>query len=105
MAQDGRLRVEVRADSVPVENAEVVVRGVPHRTDSMGSVIIASAPGTIEVTVVKDGFVTVTAAVQLAPGAQQDVIIELQARRRYAGGSDARRDWSTVRRSAGHATL
>jgi iron complex outermembrane receptor protein len=74
----GILRVEVRADNLPVENAEVVVRGVTHRTDSMGKVTIPSAPGTIALTVVREGFVPATASVQLGAGAQQDVIIELQ---------------------------
>ena len=74
----GILRVEVRANNLPVENAEVVVRGVTHRTDAMGKVTIPSAPGTIDLTVVKEGFVPATASVQLGAGAQQDVIIELQ---------------------------
>jgi iron complex outermembrane receptor protein len=77
--QPGNLRIEVRAGNVPVENAEVVVRGVTHRTDSMGRVTIASAPGAIDVTVVKEGFAPAIAAVQLAAGGQQDVIIDLQA--------------------------
>ena len=74
----GILRVEVRADNLPVENAEVVVRGITHRTDSMGRVTIPSAPGTVDLTVVREGFVPATASVQLGAGAQQDVIIDLQ---------------------------
>jgi outer membrane receptor for ferrienterochelin and colicins len=74
----GTLRVEVRAGSAPVENAEVIVRGVTHRTDSMGRVTIASRPGTLGVTVLKEGFVPATTTVRLAAGATQELIIELQ---------------------------
>ena len=77
-APSATLRVEVRADNKPIEDAQVIVRGVTHRTDATGKVIVTSASGTIELSVVKDGFVPITTAVQLAPGAQQDVIIELQ---------------------------
>ncbi|MFN2447023.1 MAG: TonB-dependent receptor plug domain-containing protein [Vicinamibacterales bacterium] len=73
------LRIEVRAGNVPVQNAEVVVRGVTHWTDSMGRVTFPSSPGAIDVTVVKQGFAPATASIQLAPVGQQDVIIELQA--------------------------
>jgi len=74
----GSLRVEVRAGGTPVENADVLVRGVTHRTDSAGRVTIPSAPGAIAVTVAKDGFASSTISVQLAAGAQQNVIVELQ---------------------------
>ena len=75
----GSIRVEVRAGNVPVENADVVIRGVTHRTDSTGRVTISSLPGAIQVTVVKEGFVPATASVQLAAGARQELIIDLQA--------------------------
>jgi iron complex outermembrane receptor protein len=72
------LRIEVRAGNVPVEHVEVVVLGVTYRTDSTGRVTIPAPPGRIDIMVVKDGFVPATASVQLAAGARQDVIIELQ---------------------------
>jgi iron complex outermembrane receptor protein len=71
------VRVEVRAGNAPVEGAEVVLRGTTHRTGADGRVTIVAAPGTIELTVLKEGFVTTSAAVQIAPGGQQDVIVEL----------------------------
>lgn len=73
------LRIEVRAGNAPVAGAEVVVRGVTYRTDSAGRVTVSSAPGAIDVTVVKEGFAPATASVQLVAGGQQDVIVELQA--------------------------
>ena len=73
------VRVEVRAAGLPVENADVVVAGITHRTDAAGRVIISSAAGPIDVSVVKIGFLPVTTSVQLAAGAQQDILIELQA--------------------------
>ncbi len=47
----GTLRVEVRSGDHPVKDAEVVVRGVSHRTDALGVVTIAAEPGRIELTV------------------------------------------------------
>ncbi|HUE86636.1 MAG TPA: TonB-dependent receptor, partial [Vicinamibacterales bacterium] len=79
-AQDpaASLRVEVRAGGRPIENADVVIEGVTHRTDSVGRVTIRSEPGTIDVTTVKDGFAPATASVHLAAGTRQDLIIDLQ---------------------------
>ena len=75
----GTLHIEVRAQDAPVDNAEVVVRGVTHRTDASGRVVVTTAPGPIEVTVVKDGFLPTTTTVRLAPGAEQDLLVELPA--------------------------
>lgn len=75
----GTLRVDVSAAGKPVEAAEVVVAGLTHRTDAVGRVVITAAAGSVDLTVVKDGFVPRTATVQLATGATQDVVVELQA--------------------------
>jgi outer membrane receptor for ferrienterochelin and colicins len=74
----GTLRVVIRAENKPVADAEVVVRGVTYRTDAVGRVVITTAPGTIEIVVVKQGLTPVTASVQLASGIVQDVAVELQ---------------------------
>jgi iron complex outermembrane receptor protein len=74
----GRLRVEVRASAAPVDNAEVIVSGVTHRTDPGGVVTIAAATGAVEVTVVKEGFVPVTTTVRVEADREHPVIVDLQ---------------------------
>jgi iron complex outermembrane receptor protein len=63
----------------PVEDAEVVVAGATYRTDAAGATTITTAAGTVEITVLKSGFASTTASVQVAGGATQDVVVELQA--------------------------
>jgi iron complex outermembrane receptor protein len=75
---DGRIRLEVRAKEIAVANAEVIVRGVTHRTDAAGRVTIASPPGIVEVAVMKEGFLPVATSVRLPAGAIQELIIELE---------------------------
>ena len=76
--QAATLLIEVRTSDRPVADADVVVSGVTHRTDATGRVTIPSMPGTIDVSVVKAGFVPATASVQLAVDEQRPVIVELQ---------------------------
>jgi hypothetical protein len=75
------LRVQVRAEEKPVENAQVVVAGATHRTDPSGTTTVTAMPGTIELMVVKSGFAPATASVQVAAGGVQEVIVELQPSR------------------------
>jgi outer membrane receptor for ferrienterochelin and colicins len=77
--QTATVRVQVRASEKPVEGAEVVVAGTTHRTDASGSTTIVIVPGTVEVTVLKSGFVPTTASVQVAAGESRDVVVEMQA--------------------------
>jgi outer membrane receptor for ferrienterochelin and colicins len=76
--QTGTIRVEVRAAQEPVEGAEVIVAGTTHRTDTAGAATIANISGTVELTVVKTGFASATASVQVTPGTTQEIIVELQ---------------------------
>ena len=78
-SQTAAVRVEVRAGEKPVENAEVVVAGTTHLTGADGTTTIVIAPGTVDITVLKPGFAPATASVQVAAGATQDVLVELQA--------------------------
>ena len=73
------VRVQVRASEKPVEDAEVVVAGTTHRTDAAGTTTIVTVPGTVDITVLKSGFASTTVSVQVAVGATQDVVVELQA--------------------------
>jgi outer membrane receptor for ferrienterochelin and colicins len=77
-AQTATLRVHVRAERQPVEKADVVVAGVAYQTDASGVVEIPIAPGTVQLTVVKDGYVSTGAKVDVAAGAEQDVTVDLQ---------------------------
>jgi outer membrane receptor for ferrienterochelin and colicins len=73
------IRVEVRVAEKPVEGAEVVVAGATYRTDNSGNVTVtAVAAGTVEITVVKSGFAAATASVQVAAGALQQIVVDLQ---------------------------
>ena len=76
--QTATVRVHVRACDKPVEDAEVVVAGTTHRTDATGTTTIVTVPGSVEITVLKPGFAPATASVQVAAGATQDVVVELQ---------------------------
>jgi len=77
-SETATIRVHVRASENPVEDAEVVVAGASRRTDASGTTTAIIAPGTVEVTVVKPGFVPATTSLQVAGGAVQEVVIELQ---------------------------
>ena len=77
-SQTGTVRVQVRAAQEPIEDAEVIVAGASHRTDASGTTTVVTAAGHVEITVVKPGFVPVTTSVQVAAGATQEVIVELQ---------------------------
>jgi hypothetical protein len=76
--QAGTLRVQVRSEGKPLEAADVVIRGVAHRTDADGAVSISVDAGPVTITVAKEGFLPATVTVQLAAGAQQDVVVDLQ---------------------------
>ncbi len=70
----------VTAGGTPVAGAEIVVAGKTYVTDSRGEVRIDVDPGSVELTVVKDGFAAVTATVTVAAGQQQPVTIALERR-------------------------
>ena len=68
----------VTADGAPVAGAEVVVAGKTYQTDRRGEARIETSPGSIEITVVKDGFAPVTATLTVAAGQEQPVAITLE---------------------------
>jgi len=68
----------ITAGGSPVAGAEIVVAGRTHTTDQRGEARIDVVPGTIELTVAKEGFVPVTTTVTVAGEQQQAVTIELQ---------------------------
>jgi len=68
----------VTAGGTPVTGAEIVVAGKTYVTDRRGEARIDVTPGSIELTVVKEGFAPVTTTITAANGQQQPVTIELE---------------------------
>jgi len=77
-SQLGTIRVQVHADDKPVETAEVVVGGARQYTDASGAAQVQVLAGEVELTIVKDGYVTMTVKVMVVADAQRDVDVELQ---------------------------
>ena len=77
--QDGRVRLEVRSGVDPVAGAEVVANGATRRTDEHGVVVLSVAAGNVQVTVVREGFIPITVAVDVTAGQEHVVRIELVA--------------------------
>jgi outer membrane receptor for ferrienterochelin and colicins len=73
------VQVVVRSESGPLTDATVVISGGSHLTDAAGSVTAAVAPGRIEITALKEGFVPATTALDLLPGQPRQVIVQLEA--------------------------
>src|SRR6187431_1612885 len=72
------LRVEVRAEAMPVAGAQVVVNGITHKTSEDGSIAIPVTPGVVQFTVVTESYAPVTSSVTLAAGQTQIVRVDLQ---------------------------
>jgi outer membrane receptor for ferrienterochelin and colicins len=77
VAQNASIRVEVQAETTPVPAATVVVNGTSHTTDAAGTLVLPVPSGTIEITVVKEGFAPATTSVHVATNQEQRVLIEL----------------------------
>ena len=74
----GRVRVEVRAGADAVAGAAVVVAGETQVTDAAGVALVPAPAGTVQVTVVREGFVPVTVSVTVAPGEERVVRVALE---------------------------
>ena len=72
------LQVEVRFNGAPVSEATVVINGDSHRTAANGAVSASVAPGSVEITVVKEGFAPATTTITLQAGQTQQVLVDLQ---------------------------
>ena len=81
LQQKGTIRVEVRSEGQPVSDAKVTVTaaGIDRRTATEGVVTFDVAPGRLQITVSKPGFVDSVADVDVAAGREQTVIVELPA--------------------------
>lgn len=68
----------VTAEGAPVAGAQIVVAGRTYLTDGAGGARIDVAPGSVELTIVKEGFAPVTTAVTVAAGQEQAVAVALE---------------------------
>ena len=74
----GRIRVEVRAGEDAVAGATVVVDGMTQLTDDAGVALVRAPAGATEVTVVQEGFISVTVPVTVAAGQERVVRVQLE---------------------------
>ena len=76
--QTGTVRVEVvTSASEPVATAEVIAAGVTIRTNERGVAVLEAPAGSIQVTVVQEGFVPITLPMEVVTGREQRVSVEL----------------------------
>jgi iron complex outermembrane receptor protein len=73
-----RVQIEVQSASAPLAGAAITVNGISTQTDGNGLATLTLPPGTVDVTVSKDGFLPVTASITVDPAQEQQVVIELQ---------------------------
>jgi iron complex outermembrane receptor protein len=80
LAQDqrGLIRVEVRASDKPVAGATVVAAGATYITDEHGIARAVAAPGKLEISITKDGFVPATASAEVVADQERTVIVHLE---------------------------
>jgi iron complex outermembrane receptor protein len=72
------LTIEVRFNAKPVADATVIINGATHVTGSEGTLTASVGPGTMQVTIVKEGFATATTTVTVQPGQLQPILVELE---------------------------
>ncbi len=68
----------VTAGGSPVSGAEIVVAGKTYVTDRLGEVRIEVPPGSIDLTIVREGFAPVTTSITVVAGQVQPVSIALE---------------------------
>src|SRR5437867_11603596 len=75
----GKLVVEVRSDSRPVEQAEVSVAGQVVLTDSRGEATLELPPGEVELMVGRYGFMSRTVRAVISESATTRLTVELES--------------------------
>ena len=73
------LHVEVRSADGPVAGAAVVVNGTTYTTNEAGTVTIPVSPGRVSIAAKSAGFTEAATSLEIAAGAQQRILIELEA--------------------------
>jgi iron complex outermembrane receptor protein len=79
-AQTGNalVRVEVRSEGDAVAGAAVLANGTTTIADRAGVAALTLAPGAVDLTVTRDGYLPSTVALTVAAGEQRTVSVELQ---------------------------
>ena len=75
--QTTTIQIEVRSGSGPVAGADVVIAGKTFTTAANGTASATVAPGRVEITAVKEGFLPATVTVTISPGQTQPIIVTL----------------------------
>lgn len=98
------IRVEVTAESLPVQGAEVSMNGVSVRTGPDGFAVGATGFGEVKITVTKDGFLQATTSLVVDASREWLVSLELQPQKTieekitvYATRNDTRLQDSPLR--------
>jgi outer membrane receptor for ferrienterochelin and colicins len=78
-SQPASLVVEVRTPSGPAAGVRVTLNGAVFTTDDRGLVSASIAMGSVEVTIVKAGFIPVTRTIQVRAGERQSLAVDLEA--------------------------
>jgi outer membrane receptor for ferrienterochelin and colicins len=77
VAQTAMVRVEVRSEDGPVQNADVVINGATQKTDAQGVTVFTVPTGSVEIVVVKEGFTPASASVDMQANQERPVTIVL----------------------------
>src|SRR5437660_417256 len=77
-AQQATIRVEVTADSAPVQGADVSINGKAVRTGQDGSATTAVPAGDLKIIVTKEGYFPANAALRAEADRESHLRIELQ---------------------------
>jgi outer membrane receptor for ferrienterochelin and colicins len=72
------LQVDIRFDAAPVADATVVINGINYTTPASGALSVNVPAGSIEVSVIKEGFVSTTTTLTVQAGQTQHMVIELE---------------------------
>ncbi len=78
----GTVRIEVRSAAGPMPQAAVEAGGATRLTNPLGVALVAAPPGTLEVTITKDGFVPASVRVEVVSGTERQLLVELTPRPR-----------------------
>jgi len=75
---NGLVRIEVRSQGEAVVGASVLVNGATSVTDRRGIADLSIAPGSVDLTVTKDGYLPSAIAITVVTGERRAVSVELQ---------------------------
>ena len=75
--QTATIRIEVRQEAMPLAAVAVLVNGRPYETGMDGVVEATVAPGAIEISAAKAGFVTVSTTLSVGAGENRQLVIDL----------------------------